>query len=330
LLDSQADLVSGVDPMIAAVRATGREPGETPEAPKVQLRGRDDGRAALAQVFTNLLTTMELNEEGVRQQLDPEVLHDYRVAVRRTRSIERLARPHLPDDMTRLWEPEWKWLASVTGPPRDLDVLMLDLQIDTATMTSAADAGVHELADRARARRAIEQARLQDALDGDRYATLKRGWRASINDLAATTTRNGDAPSMRADALTRETIRKATKKFVAAARAIDEDSPAELVHTARKRAKRLRYAAELLGSALPAKEVKSIVTSMKRLQDDLGDFQDAEVQLHLLHDLVADASLGEPSPNALAAVEVLTEELVAKQQTARRDLIKALRKLADR
>src|SRR6476660_7763187 len=45
LLDSQADLVSGIDPMVAAVRATGREPGETPEAPKIELRGRDDGRA---------------------------------------------------------------------------------------------------------------------------------------------------------------------------------------------------------------------------------------------------------------------------------------------
>ena len=129
--------------------------------------------------------------------------------------------------------------------------------------------------------------------------------------------------------MARETIGKATKKFVGAAKAIDEGSPAELIHTARKRAKRLRYAAELLGGALSPKEVKSVVTSMKRLQDDLGQFQDAEVQLHLLEDLIADKSLGDPSPNVLAAVEVLMQELITRQGDARRDLIKALRRLAD-
>ena len=103
---------------------------------------------------------MELNEEGVRQQLDPELLHDFRVATRRTRSIERLARRRLPPEMSRLWEPEWKWLAAVTGPPRDLDVLLLDLQLDRPTVTASADAGVHELAGRVRERRASEQAKL--------------------------------------------------------------------------------------------------------------------------------------------------------------------------
>ena len=94
--------------------------------------------------------------------------------------------------------------------------------------------------------------------------------------------------------LARETIGAATKHLLKAAKKIDDDSPAEDIHTARKRAKRLRYAAEMLGGALPAKDVKSVVSHMKRLQDDLGQFQDSEVQLHLVRDLLEDASLGEP------------------------------------
>ena len=61
--------------------------------------------------------------------------------------------------MTRLWEREWTWIASVTGPPRDLDVLLLELQLDPPASTAAVDTGVHELASRVRARRKIEQAR---------------------------------------------------------------------------------------------------------------------------------------------------------------------------
>jgi CHAD domain-containing protein len=327
MLNSQADLTAGVDPMVAAVRANGREPGELPEPPALKLRGGDDARAALAQVFEKLLVTMELNEDAVRAQLDPEVLHDFRVAVRRTRSIERLARAHLPEGMTKLWEREWKWLASVTGPPRDLDVLLLELQLEPPSVNPAGDAGVHELAARVRARRETEQAQVRSALDGDRYASLKRGWRASINDLANGARGNGDGSGMRAEDLARDTIRTAEKHLMKAARKIDDDAPAAAIHTARKRAKRLRYAAELLGTALPAKEVKSIVTTTKRLQDDLGQFQDAEVQLHLVEDLLDDTSLGEPSSQAVAAGEALSEELHARQQAARSDLIKALRRM---
>ena len=331
LLNSQADLVSGLDPMVAAVRANGREPGELPEPPPLRLKAGEDARLALAAVFEHLLVTMELNEEGVREQLDPELLHDFRVATRRTRSIEQLARRFLPTEMTRLWEQEWKWLAAVTGPPRDLDVLLLELQLDHPTITAAADAGMHELAAHVRARRATEQAKLRDALDGDRYATLKRGWRAGINDLTTAVNDangNGSSPVVTAEQLARETIGVASKHLMKAAKRIDDDSPAEDIHTARKRAKRLRYAAEMLGGALPAKDIKSTVSHMKRLQDDLGQFQDSEVQLHLVRDLLEDASLGEPTSHGIAAGELMMEDLVARQQEARNDLVKALREFA--
>jgi CHAD domain-containing protein len=322
LLDSQADLITGVDPMVAAVRANGREPGELREPPELKLKASEDARIALAKVFDHLLITMELNEDGVRQQLDPEVLHDFRVATRRTRSIERLARRHLPPAMTRQWEPEWKWLAGVTGPPRDLDVLLLELQLEPSTITASADAGVHELARLVRARRATEQARLLEALNSDRYATLKRGWRTGIDDLAA------GADGTTAEQLARETIGTATKHLIKAAKKIDDDAPAADIHSARKRAKRLRYAAEMLGGALPASKVKSVVAHMKRLQDDLGQFQDSEVQLLLLRDLLADRSIGEPSSHALAAGEQMMDALVVLQQAARSDLVKALREFA--
>jgi CHAD domain-containing protein len=349
LLDSQADLVSGVDPMVAAVRANGREPGELPQPPELKLRAKEDGRAALATVFEHLLVTMELHEDGVRKQLDPELLHDFRVAVRRTRSIERLARRYLPPEMARLWEQEWQWLASVTGPPRDLDVLLLDLTCERPSITvgGGTDAGIHELASRVEARRATEQAKLRDALNGDRYATLKRGWRSGIAELRASASGavngtynngngngngNGEAvATVTAQQLARDTIDRASKHLMKAARQIDDDSPAAAIHRARKRAKRLRYAAEMLGGALPAKDVRSVIAHMKRLQDDLGQFQDSEVQLHLIRDLLGDPSLGgEASEQAVEAGELLMEDLVERQSAARRDLVRALRGFAKR
>ena len=87
-------------------------------------------------------------------------------------------------------------------------------------------------------------------------------------------------------------------------------------------------AAEMLGGALPANKVTSVVSHMKRLQDDLGQFQDSEVQLHLIRDLLDDQSLGEPSNHALAAGELTMQDLVERQEEARGDLVKALREFA--
>jgi CHAD domain-containing protein len=203
-------------------------------------------------------------------------------------------------------------------------VLLLDLQLERPTITASLDAGVHEIAGRVRERRASEQRKLLEALDSDRYAALKRGWRSGIDVLRAKPEDSGTTAAQ----LARETIRAATTHLMKAAKKIDSDAPATDIHTARKRAKRLRYAAEMLGGALRANKVKSVVSHMKRLQDDLGQFQDSEVQLHVIRDLLDDESLGEPSSQAVAAGELIMEDLVERQEEARGDLVKALREFA--
>ncbi len=70
---------------------------------------------------------MDRNLPGVLADVDPEALHDFRVAVRRTRATLKLGRPALPDGVRDRWEPELKWLGTLTTPVRDLDVVQLQL-----------------------------------------------------------------------------------------------------------------------------------------------------------------------------------------------------------
>ena len=60
--------------------------------------------------------------------------------------------------------------------------------------------------------------------------------------------------------------------------AIDDDSPAEDLHELRKVGKELRYLLEFFASLYPAEVVKPFVKTLKGLQDQLGRFQDREVQ----------------------------------------------------
>ncbi len=72
------------------------------------------------------------SERGVREGVDPEELHRFRVALRRSRSLLRAARPVLEGQLAGV-DAELRWLGSVTGPPRDLDVLTAHCSTVSAT-----------------------------------------------------------------------------------------------------------------------------------------------------------------------------------------------------
>ena len=58
---------------------------------------------------------LERAESGVRDGADPEDLHRFRVATRRSRALIRASRPLVRDQLAAL-DRELRWLGSVTGP----------------------------------------------------------------------------------------------------------------------------------------------------------------------------------------------------------------------
>ena len=79
------------------------------------------------------------------------------------------------------------------------------------------------------------------------------------------------------------------------AAAVKPESPVASIHDLRKRSKRLRYVLELFGDVLPNAKTKALVRETKRLQDDLGKFQDNEVHRRLVESMVSAWSETEPS-----------------------------------
>ena len=69
-----------------------------------------------------LLRIMRANEDGIRRDLDPEHLHDFRVAVRRARYLVRTARDLLKREAYDRLRSDLAWLGTATGPERDFQV----------------------------------------------------------------------------------------------------------------------------------------------------------------------------------------------------------------
>src|SRR4029079_2623050 len=64
--------------------------------------------------------------QGTIDDIDTEVLHELRVAIRRSRSILGQGKQVLPSDVRDSFRDELRWLALLTGPLRDLDVYILE------------------------------------------------------------------------------------------------------------------------------------------------------------------------------------------------------------
>src|SRR5207248_4981839 len=117
----------------------------------LQLVATDPSTIALAQVLDHQLGTVVGLEDGVRRQLDAELLHDFRVAIRRTRSMVSLAKRQLRGDPWQSLASEWAWLAALTSDARDLDVLLDDIEAARAVLPARTNPGPDERAEAAMA-----------------------------------------------------------------------------------------------------------------------------------------------------------------------------------
>lgn len=265
---------------------------------------------AVATALLGFLDDLEANVEGTVEDVDTEFLHDLRVAVRRTRSLVKLAGDVLPPRLVARYELGFKWLGDLTTPTRDLDVYQLEMPKLSASLAAGDPADLAPFATFLHRHRQLEWRKLVRGLKTQRFATLRTGWRSG---LAAV-----DGSERTVDELAVERVGQAFKRVQKKARAITPESPSDDVHALRKRGKELRYALEVFGPLRGAEASKQVVKDLKLIQDTLGDFQDGEVQAAALRDFAR--KMPDPPAVTLLAMGELAAGFAAQQRKAREEL----------
>ncbi|MEV0845798.1 CYTH and CHAD domain-containing protein [Streptomyces sp. NPDC049954] len=250
--------------------------------------GPDVGEAtAGAEVLAYLRAQYEellARDVAVRREL-PGAVHKMRVALRRTRSALRSYRPVLDAAVTGPLRAELKWLAGELGADRDREVLAGRLQArvaetDTALLLGPVEARLRQWAV---AEEQESRARVRAALDSERHLRLLD----ALDALFA-------APPLREKAarpapkVLPKAVAKEHHRLVGRMERALELPPGPVrdraLHEARKKAKRLRYAAE---AAKPScgKPAKRLAKDVKALQSLLGDHHDSAVARATLREL---------------------------------------------
>jgi CHAD domain-containing protein len=283
----------------------------------------------LAAVLNDFLMTMRENVPGLLDDVDTEFLHDFRVAVRRTRATLKLGRPVLPVAMRTRWEPDFRWLGDLTTPVRDLDVYELDLPVMSGWLVTADPSDLDPLARYLRSRRTVRRRTLVRSLRSGRFRRMVTEWEEELARLADLSypLDGAGAETLPAGQLADQSISRAYRRVVRGGSLIRADSPATELHALRKRCKELRYALEVFAPLVDQAAGKRAVSHLKGLQDVLGRFQDAEVQRRALHGFAEEMMDEGASAGTILAMGELIGHLDAEQDLARREFDVAFARL---
>ena len=234
---------------------------------------------AIRQMSLLMLQVARCNEQGVIDDIDTEFLHQYRVSLRKTRSLLNLMKAALPVETHLRLKALLAELSGTTNMLRDLDVFLLERDYYQSMLPENFTAGLEHLfkmiaADREKARKFVQRSfhSKKHAEAFDEVIALLEG-----------------EPVYESEVSRKPVLQIAKKKTLNRYRRISllgseihDGTPDDDVHELRIECKKLRYLMEFFAELFPKKRIRQLIKSLKKLQTILGNFNDYSVQKDFL------------------------------------------------
>ena len=263
-------------------------PQEPPQRPS--LSADDTMGEAAGKTLSFHFQRMLYHEPGTRTGEDIEELHDMRVAARRMQAAFRVFGPYVDGKRLKPMRKGARRTRGKLGSVRDLDIFWEKTERYLKDLPPERQNDLMPLKEAWEAEREQAREAMLAYLDSGRYARFKERSVALLN-MAATwelpaLTNKGEAVPHRV----RHVVPAAVYGQAAGVLAYDEwvngpDLSLKRLHRLRIAGKRLRYTLEFFQPVL-APQTADLIKQMKRLQDHLGDLQDAVVASELLRDFI--------------------------------------------
>jgi CHAD domain-containing protein len=236
-----------------------------------------------ATVMVRYWQQVATHQRDVRDDANPEAVHDMRVAVRRLRVAFRLFRQWYDERELRGFRRELRRLGRCLGEVRDGEVMLENARGAAAQLTGADLAGIIARWD---ADHAAARVRLLEYFDGPGFARFRRRFDAFLDRHQSA--QAAVPPANDGDAITAYSVRdimpaEIWRRYgtVHAYDPIAAEAPAPTLHRLRIAGKQLRYAIESFDD-ITGEVGDKAVRPLREMQDVLGTLHDAHVAIDLI------------------------------------------------
>nr|WP_319491127.1 CHAD domain-containing protein [uncultured Desulfobacter sp.] len=288
--------------------------------PVIQLSETAPARQSLCTIVQTFLQVTRQNEPGLIDDLDTEFLHQWRVSLRKVRSVLTLFKGVVDTETLDRLKLDFKEIMQDTNMMRDRDVYLLSKDDYFALVPPQAHPGLGVLFDLLQQDRDEAYGKVKAMLKSKEYKKqIKSIQKLFENPKALPKGPKADAPSK---VFAGDLVLKRYKKVCKLAKNITEKTPDETIHELRIQCKKLRYLIESAQPLFDDMSVKKLLKTLKGLQDHLGSFNDQSVQQATLAQCLE--RYPETGPNATALAEsigALTAMLYRKQLAERQMIL---------
>lgn len=278
---------------------------------------------AVLGMVAELVGLARQQEEGLIADIDSEFTHQYRVNLRKARSLLSLFQKSLSPERYRELRTQLKLIAQATNRLRDLDVFLIAEDDYRAMLPDQFQQGLDTLFKRLQRRRQSTWRNVAGTLEEEAY-------REKVKQIEKLVKDSPDFSSLRSRTpIKKQVSRKILSQYRNMQRDgahIDAATPDEQIHELRIEAKKLRYLLELFAELFPRDKVRQLIKALKRVQNSLGRFNDYSSQSLFLAQLIH-------TPGTTAAerdaINGLIAVLFGKQQSERERVVGLIAEFSD-
>ncbi|MBU0699139.1 MAG: CHAD domain-containing protein, partial [Proteobacteria bacterium] len=223
-----------------ALEAAHKNPGSYSSKLNIQLSEKMRSDQAAKIILRFLLQVIKINQDNIEKALDTEFLHDFRVAIRRTRSALAQIKYVFPQDTTDRFKKDFAFAGKFSNQLRDLDVYLLKEDTYKAMLPDVLRDDIDPLFDYLRKKRSKALQETIKGLKSKTYVQILHDWEGFLNEPPqdSPTASNAGLPIID---LARKRTYKKYRNVVKTGNRIIENTDDKKLHALRIECKQLRY-----------------------------------------------------------------------------------------
>ena len=255
-------------------RLGGVQPVAYSNKPPLAFTPGSEAAGAVIEILKGLLEVARWNEFGIIGDVDTEFLHDFRVALRKMRSVLSLTKGVFSDEATARWKKQLGDVCRKTNALRDLDVQILGRDDLCAMLPEELRPGLDSFFEDSRNARAVQVRKVAAFLASKTYHalvdTLPMEWENPAH--------RGPAAADPVGSMAAERLQKRFRRIRKLQKSITAETPDSAIHALRIECKKMRYLLDSFGRLFPTDSALPLGKSLARVQNRLGRYNDTSVQ----------------------------------------------------